>query len=464
MSHSSIRAALLAGLMLFSSASFGDASFTRLNALRINDRLNVMVALAGKSGGAMQVWQAYDCKSLTAEALYRNFLDNRGVTTARFYGSEFGRYTPPQPGPNQDPETLKRICSLPEKAVVWEKIAPTNRFGSTALVDVASLKRSGDELQVRFGYDYATRDFDPPYDAPYAFKVENYRFNCQTQAFAPVSMMDVDDKGYVTDSLDSGDIADRKASFPLTPLMKQTFTRLCATADLQRFRALGRFVSAAHKAVSRDARAILPALSDNPASVMAALPLDKGLEQQVHQLIAPWAVPRFRQLNWVENSPSGKVAVRIDVDEHGYLRKLENYGIWKVQRLTLGNLLQLKFAMSIASQPSRLEALKTTLRFPLVAGQTFTVDTDLVARAPSSDVRRTRQQCSVQAGGEAQRINPAFSGRYLQVACRSEGDGQKTDETRDAWLEDLRVLVPLASKLGSAPWQDTRLEQVAITR
>ncbi|MCM3016403.1 hypothetical protein M3570_22335, partial [Bacillus subtilis] len=121
-----------------------------------------------------------------------------------------------------------------------------------------------------------------PYDAPYAFKVENYRFNCQTQAFAPVSMMDVDDKGYVTDSLDSGDIADRKASFPLTPLMKQTFTRLCATADLQRFRALGRFVSAAHKAVSRDARAILPALSDNPASVMAALPLDKGLEQQVH--------------------------------------------------------------------------------------------------------------------------------------------------------------------------------------
>lgn len=156
--------------------------------------------------------------------------------------------------------------------------------------------------------------------------------------------------------------------------------------------------------------------------------------------------------------------MRIDVDEHGYLRKLENYGIWKVQRLTLGNLIQLKFAMSIASQPSRLEALKTTLRFPLVAGQTFTLDTDLVERAPSSDVRRTRQQCSVLAGGEAQSINPAFSGRYLQVACRSEGDGQKTDETRDAWLEDLRVLVPLASKLGSAPWQDTRLEQVAITR
>ncbi len=434
MSRSSTRAALLAGLMLFSSASVGDASFTRLNALRINDRLNVMVALAGKSGGAMQVWQAYDCKTLSAEALYRNLLDARGMTTARFYGSEFGRYTPPQPGPNQDPETLKRICSLPEKAVVWEKIEPTNRFGATALVDVASLKRSGDELQVRLGYDYATKDFDPPYDAPYAFKVENYRFNCQTQALAPVSMMDVDDKGYVTDSLDSGDIADRKASFPLTPLMKQTFTRLCATADLQRFRALGRFVSATHKAVSRNASNMLPDLSENPASVLAALPLDKGLEQQVHQLIAPWALPRFRQLNW------------------------------KVQRLTLGNLIQLKFAMSIASQPSRLEALKTTLRFPLVAGQTFTVDADLVERAPSSDVRRTRQQCSVQAGGEAQSINPAFSGRYLQVACRSEGDGQKTVETRDAWLEDLRVLAPLASKLGSAPWQDTRLEQVAIIR
>jgi len=464
MSRFSTCAALLAGLMLFSSASFGDAAFTRLNALRINDRLNVMVALAGKSGGAMQVWQAYDCKSLSAQALYRNFLNNKGVTTARFYGSEFGRYLPPQPGPNQDPETLKRICSLPEKAAVWEKIEPTNRFGATALVDVASLKRSGDELQVRFGYDYATRDFDPPYDAPFAFKVENYRFNCQTQALAPVSMMDVDDKGYVTDSLDGVDIARRKDDFPLTSLMKQTFTRLCASTDLNSFRALGRFTSAPHKSFSRDAHTILPALSDNPASVMAALPLDKGLEQQVHQLIAPWALPRFRQLSWVENSSSGKVAVRIDVDEQGYLRKLENYGIWKVQRLTLGNLIQLKFAMSIASQPSRLEALTTTLRFPLVAGQTFSVDANLVARAPSSEERRTRQQCSVLAGGEAHSISPAFSGRYLQVACHSEGDGQKTVETRDAWLEDLRVLVPLASKLGSAPWQDTRLEQVALTR
>ncbi|RPE03537.1 hypothetical protein BBB56_03330 [Candidatus Pantoea deserta] len=464
MFHLSVRAALFAGLTLFSAASAGDASFSRLNALRINDRLNVMVALAGKSGGAMQVWQAYDCKTLSAEALYRNLLNDRGVTTARFYGSEFGRYAPPQPGPNQDADTLKRICSLPEKAVVWEQIAPTDRFGATALIDVASLKRSGDELQVRLGYDYASSDFDPPYDAPYAFKVENYRFNCQTQTHEALSLMDVDDKGYVTDSLDGADVARRKASFPLTPLMKQTFTRLCASADLPRFHALGRFTPAARKAVSGDARAILPDLSDNPASVMAALPLDKALQQQLHQLISPWAMPRFRQLSWVENSPSGKVEVRIDVDDQGYLRKLENYGIWKVQRLTLGNLIQLKFAMSIASQPSRLETLKTTLRFPLVAGQQFEADTDLVESAQPSDARRTRQQCKVQAGGEARTINPAFSGRYLQLACRSEGDAQKPVETREAWLEDLRVLVPLASKLGSAAWQETRLEQVEIMR
>jgi len=464
MSSSIQRAVLFGALSLFTVSSFSEPVITRLNAVRIGDRLNVMVALAGKQGGAMQVWQAYDCKTLRAEALYRNFLDNDGATKGRFYGSEFSHYLAPQPGPNQDPEIIKRICSLPERAVVWEKIQTEDKYGSTALIDIANLKRDGDELQVRVGYDYAAKDFDPPYDAPYALKVENYRFNCKTQLHIPVSAQDIDENGYVTDSLDSADIERRKSSFPLTTLLEKNFIQLCSLADPQHFRALGRFTAATHKPLSTTAMPVLPDLSANPSSVMARFPLSASVQQQAKSIIHPWATPRFRQISWVEKNRSGEVKVRMDVDEQGFIRKLEDYGIWKVQRLSLANDTQLEFAMSIASYPTRLKKLDTTLRYPLHAGQQYKsvlINEDPVKRGSESYQSET---CNVYEGGNAHEINPAFSGHYLRVDCLIESDKQPALVSRQAWIDDLKVMVPISAKIGDKPEEQTQLLDVKIWR
>lgn len=463
-------AALIGALSLFPFSTLSQATSHsvdplntgRFDAIRINERLNMMVALSGKQGGSMQVWQAYDCKKPYAEALYRHIVDAEGKPQGRFYGKEFGHYQAPQPGPNQDPETLKRICSLPEQAVVWEKIQATDRYGATLLIDTANLKRVADNLIVRVGTDYAAIDFDPPYDAPYSFKAETYRYNCKTGSSDPLTALDIDDKGYVTDSLEGREIERRKAAFTLTPLLEKHFAQLCKLSDLSTFHALGRFIPATQKPLSASAHPTLQDLSSNPASLLAAFPLAPALLNQAKALVHPWATPRFRQISWVEKNQSGSTRVQMVVDNNGFIRKLEDYGIWKVQRLSIANDTQLAFTMSISSHPVRLKQLNTTLRYPLHIGQQYqnraisegAVDT-------RSDSHRS-ESCEVSKGGDAHQINAAFSGNYLRVDCKIETDEQPVIVVHNAWLEDLRIMAPLSAKIGDKPLAPITLVDVKI--
>jgi len=439
-------------------------SVSRFDAVRINDRLNVMVAIPGKNGGAMQVWQAFDCKKNYVEALYRYMVDAEGIPQGRFYGKEFGHYSAPQPGPNQDPAVLKKICESPEKSVDWEKIDATDTYGATTLIDVASLKREAETLRVRVGTDYAAADFDPPYDAPYSLKVENYRFNCTTGVSTPLSAFDIDDKGYVTDSIDGGQVTRRKADFDLTPLLQKTFVQICALPDVKKFHALGRFRSASHKSFGAMAQHMLPDLNGNPASVLAAVPLAPALQQQLKALVHPWATPRFHQLSWVENGRSGRVSVQMVADDAGFIRKLEDYDIWKVQRLMIANDIQLAYTMSISYSPSRLKKLSSTLRYPLTAGQHYQNDAVSESSGDKDEESHQRETCDVSGGGDARDINPAFSGRYLKVACTIATDKQPVTVIESAWLEDLRVLAPLRAKTGDKPMDAITLSDVKIIR
>ncbi|WP_337007997.1 hypothetical protein [Pantoea sp. AS142] len=445
-------------------ASDDPSSISRFNAVRINDRLNVMVAIPGKDGGAMQIWQAYDCKKPYAEALYRHLVDAEGTPQGRFYGNEYGRYRAPQPGPNQDPAVLEKICGLPELSVVWEKIDSADKFGATTLIDVASLKREAETLRVRVGTDYAATDFDPPYDAPYSLKVENYRFNCKTGASKPLSAMDVDDKGYVTDSLDGGEMARRSAAFSLSPLLQETFVELCKLPEVKTFHALGRFRPASHKSPGVTAQHALPDLGGNPASVLASVPLAPDLLQQVKAIVHPWATPRFRQISWVETSRAGRVSVQMVADEAGFIRKLEDYGIWKVQRLSIANDVQLASAMSISNSPARLKQLSSTLRYPLTAGQQYQNSAISEGGVNKGEESYQRETCEVSSGGEAREINPAFSGRYLQVICKIASDKQPLIISHNAWLEDLRLLAPVSAKVGDKPLDTITLTDVKIVR
>ncbi|CNH09336.1 MULTISPECIES: hypothetical protein [Yersinia] len=91
------------------------------------------------------------------------------------------------------------------------------------------------------------------------------------------------------------------------------------------------------------------------------------------------------------------------------MRKLEEYGIWKVQRLTLANLLQLKFAMSITSEARLLGQLQTDLHFPLVMGQHFQThrdDIDSNKQVSSSGILR----CEVTGEGDAHNLSLSLAG------------------------------------------------------
>lgn len=96
-----------------------------------------------------------------------------------------------------------------------------------------------------------------------------------------------------------------------------------------------------------------------------------AINNQTQSLVKPWALPRFKQIRYTIVSEYGKINIQLDAQSDGYIRKLEDYGIWTVQRLMLANQLQLKFVMSISRDTSRLSKLQTDLRFPLVVGQQY---------------------------------------------------------------------------------------------
>ncbi|MDA5479052.1 hypothetical protein PGS49_00005, partial [Yersinia intermedia] len=145
-----------------------------------------------------------------------------------------------------------------------------------------------------------------------------------------------------------------------------------------------------------------------------------------------------------------------------YIRKLEDYGVWTVQRLTLANQLQLKFTMSISSGASLLNKLQTDLRFPLVTGQRYQAQWENVDSDKKVTISTLR--CDVTAEGDAHSIAPEFSGKYLLVECHATNEGQPASSDKLAWLQDLNVLVPVAQQVGDKPESLVKLENVSVIR
>ncbi|XTD40080.1 hypothetical protein AB4I99_12305 [Citrobacter murliniae] len=179
-------------------------------------------------------------------------------------------------------------------------------------------------------------------------------------------------------------------------------------------------------------------------------------------MIKPWAIPRFKQIRYTEVSALGKTKVQLDAQPDGYIRKLEDYGIWTVQRLTLGNQLQLKFTMSISSSTTLLNTLQTDLRFPLVAGQQYQAQWDSIDS--NKKVTASALRCDVTEEGDAHSIAPEFSGKYLLVECHATNEGQPGSRDKLAWLQDLNVFVPVTQQLGDKPENPVKLENVSVIR
>lgn len=438
------------------------SSTNPLSITRINDRVNFMVSLTFDNGNTAQQWRSVDCKQGKAQLLYKDLLSKEGLTKARFYGKSYLHYGPAQDDPQMTAEDIRTVCQLPIKAAQWEKLSTTETGGITNLIDVNSIKRTDDILSVNMGYDFADITWEPPYDAPLVLKVEHYLYNCETHQGAAGAAMNFDSEGRVTDSLITADIIRRKSSFPIDAQMTQRFEQLCKLPAGKTFTAEGRFVPAANKKPSTLMGPTMPDLTNNNPQWLNKYPLSANIEHQVQSLIKPWALPRFKQIRYTQNSDLGQIKVQLDAQPDGYLRKLEDYGIWTVQRLTLANQLQLKFTMSISTGASVLNSLQTDLHFPLAAGQHYQAqweDMDDDKKVTASTLR-----CDVTAGGEANSIAPEFSGKYLLVDCRSTRENQKSSAEKLAWLQDLNLFVPLTQQVGDRPESPVKLENVSVVR
>ena len=73
-------------------------------------------------------------------------------------------------------------------------------------------------------------------------------------------------------------------------------------------------------------------------------------------------------------------------------------------------------------------------------------------------------RCEVTGEGDAQRIAPEFSGKYLLVECHESNAGQPDSRSKLAWLQDLNIFVPVAQQLGDKPERLVTLENVSVTR
>ncbi|MDN0121306.1 hypothetical protein QVN83_20390 [Yersinia frederiksenii] len=359
-------------------------------------------------------------------------------------------------------EDIRKVCQLPIKDARWERLSASSTVGITDLVDVNSIQRIGDILSVRMGYDFADIIWEPPYDAPLELKIEHYLYNCKTHQDDAVAAMNFDSEGRVTDSLITADIVRRKSSFKINTQLAQRFEQLCQLPAGKTFVAEGLFIPAANKLVSTLMGPSMPDLSNNNPQWLNKFPLSAAIERQAQSLIKPWALPRFKQVRYTEVSALGKVKVQLDAQPDGYIRKLEDYGIWTVQRLTLANQLQLKFTMSISSSFSLLNKLQTDLRFPLVTGQRYQVQWDNIGS--DKKVTTSALRCDVTGEGDAHSIAPEFSGKYLLVECHATNEEQQGSSDKLGWLQDLNVFVPIAQQVGDKPERLVKLENVSVIR
>lgn len=464
----SIRPLILLSLLPLSFAqgadkvAVTDGGINPLSITRINDRVNYMVLLNLNNGKMAQQWHSVDCKQGKAQLLYKDLLNKEGLTKARFYGNSYLHYAPAQDDNHMTAEDVRSACQLPVKEAQWEKLLATSTTGITELVDVNSIQRNGDILSVRMGYDFADIIWEPPYDAPLVLKIEHYLYNCKNHEGEAVAAMNVDEEGLITDSLITADIVRRKNSFDINPKMTQYFAQFCQLPAGKKFTSEGRFVPAANKKASTLMGPSTPDLTNNNSQWLNKYPLSTEIEQQTQSLINSSALPRFKQIRYTEASAFGKVKVQLDVQPDGYIRKLEEYDIWTVQRLTLANQLQLKFAMSISSGASLLNKLQTDLHFPLVKGQQYQAQWDNIDA--EKKVTAATLHCNVTKEGDANIIASEFSGKYLLVECNETHEGQQKSSNKLAWLQEFNVFVPVAMQLGNKPESSVKLENVSVVR
>lgn len=435
-----------------------------LMSVRLNDRITVMNRTLFEDGQNIDRWEGFDCATNKAVRLYWDMLDEEEAVVRRFYGNSFNRYAAPQPNSNMD-EFALTLCQSPHlKNVSWVYIEQKSRYNTPVLLDTASLIRVKDLLIAKIGFEYDEIQYDPPYDAPYDMKIEVHAYNCATQKDSVLAGLDITPEGYVSDSL-SGKAALRRAdSFTNTEATTAAFKKMCTMDNPSAFKGEGVYVSSGKKKnVSSILGPILPDFSNNNPHWLSQFPLPPEIEKKARETVNPWATPRFKKMTWTMRwSDTETVPVELDVQPDGLMLSLEDYRMFKAQRLTMSNLGQLKSAISLDSGVSLTHEVRSNLRFPLHQGQKFTYDTVAFEKGKEEKKAVINRQCEVVDSDNARQIHTALSGSYWKVVCDIASDGEGSKQTL-AWLVDYNVFMPLTQP-GKGQEEPVTVKDLQIIR
>lgn len=186
----------------------------------------------------------------------------------------------------------------------------------------------------------------------------------------------------------------------------------------------------------------MPDFTDNNPAWISQFALPAEIEEQSASLVKSIA-PRFSRLTWSENLPDGRtVEMTLDSQPDGLLRRLEDDGASKVQRIMVANEIPLVTAIDLTSAPIIVQMLKTNLSFPLQEDRRYRLQF-VGAGKTSNWLSLSDTLYKVTGRGEASELNPALSGQYWRMTCKkmSREDAGITSTT--IWLDDLQIFMPL---------------------
>lgn len=411
--------------------------------MRLNNHINMVSNVTFSDGQLVQRWTAVDCTQRQGYRLYWDMLDSEGQTGHRFYGDSLAHYAPPQPSHETTPEQIAQLCGSKLKETDWVYVEKKNSWDTPTLLDRANIVRIGDNLIVKIGYGYDKISWDPPYDAPFDLKIEQHLYNCTSRVDKVIGALDVDPQGYVTDSLIDKQVIRRASSFESTPATLNAFNKICQLQDGDDFSGLGRYVSKKDKKADEVLGPMMPQFDDNQTQWLDRFPLDAAVMQKAQTLVKGWAMPKFQRLSWTETSSTGdKVSYRMDARADGLVVRLDDYRLFKAQRIMVANSIQMQSALSISALPNQTQTLETTLRFPLYQGQRYVTTVKNSELDEKKKINTLIESCIVEDKEDAHTLNPAFRGSYWRIRCEQRG-GDDNVTTVSAFLTDLNIFLPL---------------------
>lgn len=201
----------------------------------------------------------------------------------------------------------------------------------------------------------------------------------------------------------------------------------------------------------------MPDFTGNTAEWISQFTLPAEVEEQATAL-RKGIEPRFSRITWSETLPDGRtVDMTLDSQSDGLVRRLEDDGVCKVQRIMIANEIPLVTAIDLTTAPIILQMLKTNLSFPLQQDQRYRLQF-VGAGKTSKWLSLSDILYKVTGSGESSELNPSLSGQYWRMESKEMSRADIGIKSTVVWLDDLQIFMHLDrtfdGKVQRFDWQN----------